>query len=283
MAWYDTLDIPSGLEELFAKVLQLKPNIGVTGIGLTLPQQTKTKAKVTGSRSPFVRWQSLWQALNGTYKINWRFYWKILAHQNRPNAGGWPGSGFSGYVFINAPRYKAGQTFLDDAPLPLAKYFIEPSDLLSSGVFGTVFGLKEAIQYTPAVNQTINKVALHFFGQNGTPTGNLILNIYSGGAAPEAGTLVRGPITVPVSDVSSQYLTLPFVFFTLPSALNLVAGTTYYFVIAPSSTFFIGDAPFTSHIGFTPTPPQYADVSGWNNTGSWSNGGISSCMGFCLF
>jgi hypothetical protein len=283
MAWYNTLNIPSGLEELFAKVLQLKPNLGVTGIGLTLPQQTVVKKKVTGSRSPFVRWQSLWQALNGTYKINWRFYWKILEHNNRPNVGGWPGSGFSGYVFINAPRYKASLAFLDDAPLPLAQYFIEPSDLASSGVFGTSFGLKQAIAYTPSANQTINKVAIAFFGQNGTPVGDIIVNIYSGGGAPEAGTLLRGPIAVNVNNVSSQDLTLPYLFFTLSSALNLVAGTTYYIVVKPSSTFTIGNAPFTRHLGFTPTPPQYNEIVGWNNTGSWSAGGAAQCMGFCLF
>ena len=117
MAWYDTLNIPSGLEELFAKVLQLKPNGTITGIGVTLPQQNHARAKRTSDRSPVVLLHPYWLTCTSSQKLAWQSYWSTLPYGAHVGAGGWPGSGFSAFVHVNASRLKAGLEILLDPPV----------------------------------------------------------------------------------------------------------------------------------------------------------------------
>jgi len=117
MAWYDTLNIPSGLEELFAKVLQLKPNGTITGIGVTLPQQNHARAKRTSDRSPVVLLHPYWLTCTSLQKLAWQSYWSTLPYGTHVGAGGWPGSGFSAFVHVNASRLKAGLDILLDPPV----------------------------------------------------------------------------------------------------------------------------------------------------------------------
>lgn len=99
------LDIPDGLEQLFAAVLQLKPNGDVNGVGLTLPKQNFERARRTANRSLIILWQPLFDSFDLDRRNAWHAYW-----------GGWPGSGFSAFIQINAPLYKAGLDLLLDPP-----------------------------------------------------------------------------------------------------------------------------------------------------------------------
>lgn len=110
------LDIPSGLEDLFRAVLQLKPNGDVEGIGLTLPKTTYRKNQGLRNRSLFVSLESYWDAFDSTHKTAWTEYWETLPFGPHSGDNGWPGSGYSAYVYANAPRIKEGLDLLEWPP-----------------------------------------------------------------------------------------------------------------------------------------------------------------------
>lgn len=126
------LEIPDGLENLFARVLQLKPNGEVNGIGLTLPKTTYRKNTVLRGQSLFVGLESYWDSLNGTQKSGWTDYWESLDFSSHSGAGGWPGSGYSAFVYFNAPRVRDGLDIQLDPPAALG-----PDIIVNGGFDGT--------------------------------------------------------------------------------------------------------------------------------------------------
>lgn len=99
------LDIPDGLETAFSKVIALKPNLNVLGASLTLPKQNHARRKRTANRSLILLWAPLFDSLTSSQRLAWEAYW-----------GSWPGSGFSAFIQVNAPLYKAGLSLLLDPP-----------------------------------------------------------------------------------------------------------------------------------------------------------------------
>lgn len=124
MALFDTLSIPSGLEDLFNKILALG-NAG-TSLQFKPPVVVKTAIKKArlNNRSLFVLWYELYDGFSTGRKTAWTSYWGSLPFGSHTGAGGWPGSGFSAFVYANAPRYKAGLDLLLDPPASTAYDFI---------------------------------------------------------------------------------------------------------------------------------------------------------------
>ena len=132
MAILDSLNIPAGLEELWQKVLALKPNNLTLGVSLTSSQQHYAKKKRTAGRSYIPIFAPTYDALTLTQKTNWAAYWVGLPFGDHVGANGWPGSGFSAFLYVNAPRYKIGQDLLLDAPgtdgnlIPNSNFALDP-------------------------------------------------------------------------------------------------------------------------------------------------------------
>jgi len=116
MARVIDLNIPAGFEYLFNEFLTLK-------IFGTLYSLTKRRSKVSkktqsmiAGHSLFLLWQDLW----GTFLIGrrdaWQDYWATLPFGTHSGDRGWPGSGYSAFVYVNAPRYALGLELLLDPP-----------------------------------------------------------------------------------------------------------------------------------------------------------------------
>lgn len=119
------LNIIAGLEEAFWKIFQPQ-NAETQNVLLSriTPASTKKKSALA-LRSLFVLWESLWDSFTQTRKDAWQTYWSTLPFGDHSGLHGWPGSGYSAFVYVNAPRYKLGLPLLLD-PLGL---FVVMTDL----------------------------------------------------------------------------------------------------------------------------------------------------------
>ncbi len=110
------LDILPEFEILFKKLLAL-PLFGDTQTAITKPpKQIYYKRIDTRGRSDFIIFAPIYNPLSSARHIAWTAYWGTLPFGSHSGAGGWPGSGFSAFVYVNAPRYKNGDDLLLDPP-----------------------------------------------------------------------------------------------------------------------------------------------------------------------
>jgi hypothetical protein len=116
MAKLTDFDLPEGWENLWNLIFR------PFGPGWENSLTTKAAIKPKPSyaalilRSFFVMWESLWDSFQQSRKNAWTAYWITLPFGSHSGAGGWPGSGYSAFVYINAPRYKLGLELLLDPP-----------------------------------------------------------------------------------------------------------------------------------------------------------------------
>jgi hypothetical protein len=117
MATFSGLEIPSGMEDLFYKIFA----IGNSGTSLGyrfVPSVAAPQRKASlSNRSLFVRWCSMYDAFDSGRKAAWTAYWATLPFGGHTGAGGWPGSGFSAFVYQNAPHYQKGEALELDPPV----------------------------------------------------------------------------------------------------------------------------------------------------------------------
>ena len=110
------LDIPLGLEDAFFRIFQFGNNIDQSVLLAKSAVPTRQKKKVWNIKSLFVKWQGLYNGLSGSRHTAWTNYWLTLPFGSHVGAGGWPGSGFSAFVYVNAPRYRDNLDLLLDPP-----------------------------------------------------------------------------------------------------------------------------------------------------------------------
>ncbi len=111
------IDIPPGLLDAWTKIFQFTDNTTQDNFIIKSAVPTRQKKTAWNIRSLFVRWQSLYDGFDTSRKASWTSYWGILPFGTHSGAGGWPGSGYSAFVYVNAPRYKAGLDLLLDPPI----------------------------------------------------------------------------------------------------------------------------------------------------------------------
>lgn len=116
MARITDLDIPSGLEDLYNYVLSVLFDATAAGFKKRPSAGDAKKRAIRRGQSLFLLWQSLYDGFDGTRKGKWTTYWGTLPFGGHTGAGGWPGSGYSAFVYVNAPRYKNGEDLLLDPP-----------------------------------------------------------------------------------------------------------------------------------------------------------------------
>jgi len=116
MAKITGLSIPSGLEDFFKQVVGVKPYDALFRATLKLPAQNYFKALKTAERSLFRKFQFYYDQLDDTEKSRWQDYWGTLPFGSHAGARGWPGSGYSAFVYINAQKLRANLPMLYYAP-----------------------------------------------------------------------------------------------------------------------------------------------------------------------
>ena len=110
------LDIPPGLITQYQSVLTLafynaNPTIKKRKYPVSYAQRISF-----ANGSLFVKWQNLWGSFLAPRKLSWALYWETLPFGAHSGTGGWPGSGYSAFIYVNAPRYMAGLELLLDPP-----------------------------------------------------------------------------------------------------------------------------------------------------------------------
>jgi hypothetical protein len=129
------LNIPDGLEQAFFNVVQF---LGGKSGDVYIAHKTKPAKKYYSHiafRSLFVKWKDLYNNFNEIRKNKWTTYWLTLPFGGHWGAGGYPGSGYSAFVYVNAPRYQDGLALLLDPPELLGEELI-----LNSGFDGNADG-----------------------------------------------------------------------------------------------------------------------------------------------
>ena len=110
------LDIPPGWEYTFSQILTLKLFRSTDTLMKRRSSVSQAKKKQIVGYSLFLLWQDLWSSFLAPRRDAWQAYWATLPFGAHSGENGWPGSGYSAFVYVNAPRYAAGLDLLLDPP-----------------------------------------------------------------------------------------------------------------------------------------------------------------------
>lgn len=110
------LNVPSWATELYNRIIKPNSLLLLDTLRLNYATVSREKKVQLKNSSYFVLWEPLWATFNQTRKDNWTDYWGTLPFGLHTGVGNWPGSGYSAFIYVNAPRFKAGQDLLLDPP-----------------------------------------------------------------------------------------------------------------------------------------------------------------------
>lgn len=116
MAFIDGLDVPDELLSLFNKFLSVLNGGASLGLKYYPSSVNRARNRTLYTASLFVLWQSLYDGFTSDRRAAWDLYWTTLPFSSHSGANGWPGSGYSAFVYVNAPRKRAGLSLLYDPP-----------------------------------------------------------------------------------------------------------------------------------------------------------------------
>lgn len=102
------INIPDEFLTLWQKALHFLSDSTQTNVAANQAVKNKKNwiKQILNSYLPI--FQPVYDGLPQYYRDAWTLYWTNLPFGPHSGAGGWPGSGFSAFVFLNAPRQKAG-------------------------------------------------------------------------------------------------------------------------------------------------------------------------------
>lgn len=260
------LDIPLGLEQAYRRVISIATGLG--GVRGFSKRQSPARAYWPSYRlrSLFVQLAPGYDLLSVYRRNHWQWYWNWLPFT--PNLGlrGWPGSGFSAFVYYNAPRLRAGLPLQLDAPGSLYTFGSPPFSTSGGGTFGYSGNARISQQYNATSTFTLNSFAIAIYRVNGNPTDNLVLKIYKNGTNPENGTLVAGPINYPMTSLNNSFLPGGPIFFDLPSPITINSGNTYYFTITRSGALSLTNSPAVEYGSYADMGFSYPPARNWSYT-----------------
>ena len=109
-------EIEAGLEIPFWNMCQATDNITKDVVVNHRQRPARGNFSYVANRSLFVKWQSLYDNFEQSRKDAWTSYWITLPFGGHFGANGYPGSGYSAFIYVNAPHYQLGQDLLLDPP-----------------------------------------------------------------------------------------------------------------------------------------------------------------------
>lgn len=110
------INIPAGWEDLFNLIFRQQSPALLNVLNTAAPIKRRSSYSALVLRSYFVMWQSLYDSFDSARRHSWDLYWLTLPFGSHSGANGWPGSGYSAFIYCNAPRYKAGLSLFFDPP-----------------------------------------------------------------------------------------------------------------------------------------------------------------------
>lgn len=160
MAYVPFLDIIVGLEEAYFKIVQFGSAVLSDTIRLRRSSPARSRYYLYSENSLMVRWDSLYNSFDTARKGRWTNYWATLPFGSHGGANGYPGSGFSAFIYANAPRYKNGYSLWLDPPI-LGTELITNGDFLTDLSGWTVFSGRAIWQAGNCISsKTFNSSAL---------------------------------------------------------------------------------------------------------------------------
>jgi len=105
------VSVPPGLVDAWNKVLRFFVSDTITTVIVKVPP-TRNKNGRLRKISLFNLWKPLWATFGSAQRTAWQNYWGTLPFGSHAGADFYPGSGYSAFVYVNAPRYKAGLDLL---------------------------------------------------------------------------------------------------------------------------------------------------------------------------
>ena len=105
MAKIGGLDIPDALLDAWNSIFQFGSAATEDVIQSRITPASRYRTVSLEHRSLISLWAPLFDSFDLGRRNAWHSYW-----------GGWPGSGFSAFIEVNAPRYASGQDLLLDPP-----------------------------------------------------------------------------------------------------------------------------------------------------------------------
>lgn len=110
------VDIPSGLESLFYSLFGYPNSVTQDALRTNNSAVPRKRRASLLSNSLFLLWEPVWQTFDTTRRDAWQSYWELLPFGSHLGSRGYPGSGYSAFVFLNAPRHKVDYPLFDIAP-----------------------------------------------------------------------------------------------------------------------------------------------------------------------
>lgn len=112
-------DIVAGLESAFTYLFSFATWSNALPAIFRFGRNTQAKKEVLRLLSYFKQWAPIYDSYNSGRKARWTAYWDSLPFGSHAGANGYPGSGFSALVYLNAWRTRLGDFFLHE---PFAMY-----------------------------------------------------------------------------------------------------------------------------------------------------------------
>jgi hypothetical protein len=228
------LDIPAGLEDAYFKIVQFANGSTQNQINFKNTMLSRQKISNLANRSLFVLWQDLYNGFTQLRKTAWNEYWATLPFGSLGGPDYWPGSGYSAFVYLNAPRYRAGEDLLLDPPVPYS--LDQYQDIFNLTIQWRTYhnNSKIAQSFIPAYSK---KLALASFKWRSYEAyhGYLKCALYSNTSGCPGSLIAISETEYPVHNSITEFFQTDFFFSnTKPS---LVSGTTYWLVLYCTDTY----------------------------------------------
>ncbi|MFI5206036.1 MAG: hypothetical protein ACHQVK_03775, partial [Candidatus Paceibacterales bacterium] len=153
MASIIDLSIPPGLETLFQQLLGFFTSPSTVVLRKNNSSVPRSRRVHLTNKTYLIYFASVYDPLSSARHTAWTAYWGGLTFSNHAGANQYPGSGFSAFLFVNAPRYKAGLDLLLDPPggglLTNGDFFTDLSGWGVDSAFAFIWDNHHALQYLP--------------------------------------------------------------------------------------------------------------------------------------
>lgn len=106
------IDIPAGLEDAYNLIIRVLGGINPSTVLPKRLSPARRRYSEFAEVSYFVQWQDIYNSLGSFCKDKWTALWESLPFGSHGGAHGYPGSGYSAFVYYNAQRVKSGLPLL---------------------------------------------------------------------------------------------------------------------------------------------------------------------------
>jgi hypothetical protein len=205
------IDVPQGLEDLWARIFQFDNNTTPEKLILKTSTPTRSSRSYLAGLSYFVQYQYIYMGLSQTIRDAWTAYWGMLPFSSHGGANMYPGSGYSAFIYVNTPRIKQHLSLLLIPPNPFELFRSNTSKVILyrfGYAYNTEFYGQSFIQNK---NTNLSKITIPF-QKYGNPTDDITLSVYDdnsgvpGNWLYDSITTINGTSLSTTNDIDCDFL-----------------------------------------------------------------------------